>query len=225
MPISSSVTDVLADEAELAALYRSPAAVVRSKVRAELDPAMQGFIGASPFVLVATADAEGNNDVSPRGGPAGFVKILDDRRLALPDLNGNNLLDSIHNILANPRVGLLFVLPGRDETVRVNGRAVLTTAADVLDLFAGELRRPKLAIGIEIEQAYVHCAKAFRRGRVWDAASWAEYADAPDGFDILSCQLSLSGDLAELRARFEAGYAADLAADLPVVPAGDQSDG
>ena len=97
------------------------------------------------------------------------MQVIDDHRLAIPDLSGNNLIDTITNIVANPHVGLLFVLPGRDETLRVNGRAWLTTDDAVLDGFTAELKRPKAAIGVEVTTAFVHCAKSFRRGQVWDA--------------------------------------------------------
>jgi PPOX class probable FMN-dependent enzyme len=150
--------------------------------------------------------------VSPRGGPPGFVQVIDEHRLAIPDLNGNNLLDTITNIVANPHVGLLFVLPGRDETLRVNGRAWLTTDDVVLDGFTAELKRPKAAIGVAVEQAFVHCAKSFRRGRVWDPASWVPDA-APSAAELLTCHVELEATPEQVAADLEIGYAHDLAAD------------
>ena len=142
--------------------------------------------------------------MSPRGGPPGFVQVLDEQRLAIPDLSGNNLLDSISNIVLNPHVGLLFVLPGRDETLRVNGRAWLTTDDAVLDGFTAELRRPKAAIGVEVVDAFVHCAKSFRRGQVWEPASWAPDV-APSAAELLTCHIELDATPEQLAANLEAG--------------------
>ena len=157
---------------ELTAFHDQPAERVRTKKRDVLDDGLQAVLAASPFVLLATSDAEGRCDVSPRGGPPGFVKALDDRHVAIPDLNGNNLIDSLRNIVANPHAALLVVLPGQPDTIRIDGSARLTTDDDVLDLFVEELRRPTLAIVIEIANVFSHCAKSFHRGRVWQPESW-----------------------------------------------------
>ena len=149
---------------QLASMYRAPAERVRTKKRDRLDDGLCAVLAASPFVLLATADADGRCDVSPRGGPPGFVKALDDRHVALPDLNGNNLVDSLRNIVANPHAGLLVVVPGQNETLRIDGPAYLTTDDDVLDRFTTELRRPTLAVVIETAAVFTHCAKSFRRG-------------------------------------------------------------
>jgi len=201
------------DLAGLEALYRQPSALVQSKKKPTLDELSIAFIRAAPFALVATCDAGGRLDVSPRGGPAGFVQVLDDSRLAIGDLSGNNLLDSMRNIVDTARIGLLLVHPGKDETLRVNGRACITTDPAVLDGFPSSLTRPRTAIGVSIDEVFVHCAKAFRRGGVWDPSSWAALAEQPDGASILACQFSMDADAGQLRARLEAGYAADLAAD------------
>jgi uncharacterized protein len=204
---------IVGNEAELRALYRDPSPVVQRKKVPRIDESARRLIAASPFCLVATADAQGNCDVSPRGGPPGFVRVLDERRFAIPDLNGNNLLDSLTNIVANPHVGILFVIPGRDETLRAEGSACLTTDANVLGLWDGELRRPHAAIGVEVNTVFVHCAKSFRRGRVWDTTSWADL-DAPDNCDIIGEQLGIE-ITDEVRAGMEASYARDLAKDRP----------
>ncbi len=187
--------------------------MVQAKKVGALDEATQAFIGASPFVLLATAAADGSCDVSPRGGPPGFVRVVDERRLALPDLSGNNLLDSLVNLTSNPHVGLLFLLPGRDETLRVDGRAWVTVDPPVLDLWDGELARPKTVVGIEVEHAFIHCAKSFRRGRVWDPASWTELA-APDACELLVSHIGLEVSPADVRANLEEGYAHDLQAEV-----------
>ncbi len=212
--MTEGFTSVIGDVAELRALYREPSALVRSKKVARIDDVTRRFVGGSPFFLLATADAEGNCDVSPRGGPPGFVHVLDERRLAIPDLSGNNLLDSLTNIVANPHVGLLFVMPGRDETLRVEGSALLTTDANLLARWDDELRTPRLAIVVEVNSLFIHCAKSFRRGRVWDPASWDELI-APDNCEMVVEQLGLDVTADDLRAGLEANYARDLANDRP----------
>lgn len=200
---------------QLAELYRAPSQLVASKKTALLDDASRGIVARSPFVLVGTDGADGGLDVSPRGGPPGFVRVLDERHLAIPDLNGNNLIDSLRAVVASGRAALLVVIPGKDETLRVNGAAWVTTDANVLDLWAGELRRPTTAIVIRTEEVFMHCAKAFRRGRVWDPSSWDELADAPDGIDILNAQGLVATNDEATRDFLEQSYLDDLAADAP----------
>jgi PPOX class probable FMN-dependent enzyme len=200
---------------ELAELYRAPSHLVASKKSALLDDASCGIVARSPFVLVGTVGADGGLDVSPRGGPPGFVRVLDRRHLAIPDLNGNNLIDSLRAVVVSGRAALLVVIPGKDETLRVNGAALVTTDAKVLDLWAGELRRPTTAIVIRADEVFMHCAKAFRRGRVWDPASWDELADAPDGLDILSAQGLVAANDEATRDFLEQSYLDDLSRDAP----------
>jgi PPOX class probable FMN-dependent enzyme len=191
-------------------LYPGPHPVVQRKVLDHLEEGVRELIAVCPFVLLGTADAEGRSDVSPRGGPPGFVQVLDEHRLAIPDLSGNNLLDSHTNIVANPNVGLLFVLPGRDETLRVSGRAWVTTDPEVLGGFTAELKRPKAAIGVQVEQAYIHCAKAFRRGRVWTPETWAPDA-APSAAELLRRHTRLEVTAEQIAADLEVGYEHSLA--------------
>lgn len=198
----------------LEALYPAPHPRTVAKKRDRLDDGLRAAIAASPFVLLATSDGAGRCDVSPRGGPPGFVTVLDDHRVALPDLNGNNLLDALRNIVANPHAGLLFVVPGQAETVRLDGPAHLTTDDAVLGTFTDELRRPPLAVVVEVESVFTHCAKAFRRSRLWDPASWP---DADDKVVLAARyrQLGLPDSFAAYDAANEAKISADLAADAP----------
>jgi hypothetical protein len=199
--------------ADLEALYRTPSERVRTKKRDRLDPSLDAILAASPFVLLATADASGRCDVSPRGGPPGFVKPLDDRTVAIPDLNGNNLIDSLRNIIANPHAALLVLLPGQEDTLRIDGRAHLSTDDAVLDRFSEEVRRPTLAVVLEIDAVFNHCAKSFRRGQVWDPTTWVR-----EGRPILEARyahLAPGESYAEYLAGHEAGLAADLACDAP----------
>jgi uncharacterized protein len=210
--MSAPFDHVITSLEALRELYREPSDLVRRKKIGRLDDGCRAVIESAPLVLVATSRPDGGCEVSPRGGPAGFVQVLDEQRLAIPDLSGNNLVDSISNIVLNPHVGLLFVLPGRDETLRVNGRAWLTTDDDVLDGFTAELRRPKAAIGVEVVDAFVHCAKSFRRGQVWDPAAWAPDV-APSAAELLTCHIELDLTADQLAANLEKGYARDLAAE------------
>jgi PPOX class probable FMN-dependent enzyme len=205
------ITNRITDLAGLRELYRQPSEIAANKVFDTIDEASAAFVDRCPFLVLATTDPAGGPDASPRGGPPGFIHRLDDRHVAIPDLNGNNRLDSLENIVANPRVGLLLVMPGKDETLRINGPATLTNDAQVLDGFTTELRRPKLAIVVEVAELYGHCAKAFRRGKVWDTAAWDELDAAPDLADIVAEQFDMNLDAS--RARLEESYDHDLALD------------
>lgn len=200
----------------LAELYRTPSALVQAKVRSGIDEGSAKFISTAPFLVISTTGADGGNDASPRGGPSGFVKIIDDNYVAIPDLNGNNLIDTIRGIVANGHAGVLFMVPGQNETLRVNGAAWVTTDADVLDLWRDELRRPTTAMVVRADEVYIHCAKAFRRSHLWDPTTWDQYADVPDCVTILDAQ-GLLGDVDAkvVRDALDEGYVAGLAYDEP----------
>ncbi|MBA4788502.1 MAG: pyridoxamine 5'-phosphate oxidase family protein [Rhizobiales bacterium] len=158
-----------------------------------LDPHCRRFIALSPFVLLATCDGAGNADVSPRGDHAGFVVVDDERTLLLPDRPGNNRLDSLENIIANPAVGLLFLIPGIDETLRVNGKAEVRADAELTERFAIGGRRPTTVLRVQVEAAYLHCAKAFMRSRLWDPAAALPRATLPSMGEMLKDQIGLEG--------------------------------
>jgi uncharacterized protein len=165
-------SDVLASPEEVVSLYGLPADAVVNKVIDHLDSHCRDFIALAPFVLVATTGPDGSCDVSPKGGAPGFVQVLDEHRLAIPDAPGNRLVYSLRNIIASGRAGLLFLIPGMEETLRVNGRAWLTRDEAVLDRLAGEAKPPKIAVGVEVEEAFLHCAKAFKRSGLWRPEEW-----------------------------------------------------
>jgi len=170
---------VIADEAALARLFEPTHSLANQKCQPRLGPHAQAFIRRSPFVCIGTQDRDGRADVSPRGDPPGFVRILDERTLAIPDRPGNNRLDSLVNLLSNPSVGLLFMVPGFDETLRVNGEARLVTEPALLGGLSVDGRVPKLAIVVTVEEVFLHCAKAFRRSRLWDPAHLQPRSDMP----------------------------------------------
>lgn len=171
--------DVIGSAEELREHYRRPAPFVVDKLMVRLDDNFRAYIDHSPFVLIGTAAPDGSGDVSPKGGPPGFVTVLDEHHLAVPDLSGNNLLDSLTNIVAGSGIGLLFLIPGVDETLRVNGRACVTREGAVLDACAVKDRRPRAAIGVTVTEAYMHCAKAFRRSALWRPDEWPERSTLP----------------------------------------------
>lgn len=196
---------VITSNDELRAIYRPPHPAVVRKTIDHIDRAVRDFIAASPFVVVATHGPAGG-DASPRGGPPGFVTVLDEHRLAIGDLAGNNRLDTYSNILDNPTVGLLFLVPGVDETLRVNGVASLTTAPDVLAATAIDGRMPNLALGVGVREAFIHCAKAFRRSQLWDPTTWLEAEQRPSAACALRDHLDLDVDPALIAADLEEGY-------------------
>jgi hypothetical protein len=175
-PDAPSFADVIGSADELADLYGPPVEAVVSKIIDHLDGHCRDFIARSPFVLVATADELGNCDVSPKGGAPGFVSVLDEQRLAIPDAPGNRLVYSLRNVVAGRRAGLLFLIPGMEETLRVNGRAWLTRDPEVLEPLATGAKPPRVAIGVEVEEAFLHCAKAFKRSALWRPADWPDRA-------------------------------------------------
>lgn len=164
---------LILDAQELTAVVGEPLPRVRDKVRDRLTDLDQRWLAASPFVVVATSAADGTCDASPKGDPAGsLAHVIDDRTLAIPERPGNKRVDGYRNVLTNPHVGLLFLIPGRGDTLRVNGRARLVADAPWFDDLAVRGRRPILALVLDVEEVFHHCAKAFLRSGLWDPESW-----------------------------------------------------
>ena len=162
-----------------------PSEVARLKELPALDAHARAFIARSPFLLLGTAGADGRCDVSPKGDAPGFVRVLDDHHLVVPDRPGNKRLDGMRNIVTNPHVGLIFLVPGNDFTLRVNGRAVITQETALLESLAVKGKTPLLAIGVEVEEVFLHCARSFRRGKLWEPATWP----GPDALPSMPCIL------------------------------------
>ena len=199
----------------LRSLYHEPSVLVRNKKHPRINERSKAFLSNATFCLLATTDAEGRVDVSPRGGPPGFVRTLDDHHVVIPDLSGNNLLDSLGNIVSQASVGLLVLIPGVDETLRINGRATLSIDTSILSLWQGALRTPKVAIGIAIDEIFVHCAKAFRRGSVWEHDSWIDpvASGVPDVCETYVESFGGGVTALELRAAMEQNYTDELASE------------
>jgi PPOX class probable FMN-dependent enzyme len=172
-------------EAALRELVGEPLATTRAKIVDHLTPHTRRFVELAPFACIATSDAQGTCDVSPRGDPPGFVRILDERTLLVPDRPGNRLADTLRNILENPRVALLFIIPGIGETFRVNGRATLVTDTALLAPSAVEGKPPKLGIVVDIEAAYTQCPKAFLRSQLWNPSTFVAPDMLPTSGEIL----------------------------------------
>ena len=179
-------SETIDDEAALRALLGEPSELVRNKVANRLNRLTRQFIERAPFVCIATAAPDGSCDVSPRGDPAGFVRILDERTLLVPERPGNKLADSLRNMLANPHIGMLFVIPGVGDSFRVNGRATLTTDAALLAPCAVDGKAPKLGILVDIDEAYAQCSKAFLRSQLWDPARHVDRASLPSSGEIVA---------------------------------------
>jgi len=162
-------------EEQLRAIIGSPSSLVKLKVESELSAVTSDFIKHSPFIVLATADRDGNQDASPKGDHPGFVEIEDSRTLLIPERSGNKLAFGYLNILSNPHVGLIFMIPGTNETLRVNGTAELTSDPAVCERLTARGAAAKLAIRVHIEQCFFHCAKAFIRSQLWKQESWTAY--------------------------------------------------
>jgi PPOX class probable FMN-dependent enzyme len=174
----------------LRALYATPGERAVKKQLSKLDRHCRRFIELSPFLVLATTAETGEMDASPRGGAPGFIKVQDERTLLIPDAPGNNRLDSLENILSTGRVGLLFLIPGVDETLRVNGSAVLSRAEGDLALCTDDRRAPKV-VRVSVLEAYLHCAKAFMRSRLWSAESHVDRTLLPTLGQMLNDQTGI----------------------------------
>lgn len=193
----------------LRALYAPARERSIKKQIAHLDPHCQRFIALSPILVLGTCSAASQMDTSPRGGAPGFVKVIDKHTLLIPDAPGNNRLDSLENIIATGRVGLLFLVPGVDETLRVNGSARLSIDERDIALCADEKRQPKLAIRVSVAEAYLHCAKALMRSHLWGDEYRVERSALPSMGEMMRDQIG--GDIpAESQEEMLKRYAVDL---------------
>lgn len=185
--------ELISSEEELRSILGYPSEVVSRKSISHLDPHCRHFIALSPFLLLATANSSGACDVSPRGDAPGFVVVLDDGCLIIPDRPGNRRVDSLRNILSNPQVGLIFIIPGLEETLRVNGRASVVRDQELLQQMEVKGRTPLLGIGVEVEECFIHCAKAFKRSQLWNKESWPQREGLPSTAQILADHVKLPG--------------------------------
>ena len=184
--MSSTAVNRITDEAQLRELIGGdPKPSVVAKLADRVNDVTRRFIEASPFVCVATARPEGGLDVSPKGDPAGFVRVLDERTLLIPDRPGNKLIDTFTNLLGDDRIALLFLIPGVGDTFRINGRAIITDDHDLLEPCAVKGKVPKLGILVTIEEAYTHCPKAIIRSELWNPERHIDRSQLPSSGEVL----------------------------------------
>ncbi len=206
----ADLPDVLASPDDLRTVYRHASGGAVDKVIDHLDEHCVEFLAMSPFFVLSTADRDGVCDGSPKGGAPGFVEALDARRLAWADYSGNNRLDSFENVVRNPSVALLFLIPGLDETLRVNGTATLSTDEELRDRFAVDGRPAKVVVVVEVAEAYIHCAKALRRAALWTPASWPDAGSLPDGRCIVKDHAAIDAPIEVVRDAYDANIQATL---------------
>ena len=193
----------------LRALYPAPKERAVKKQLSALDVHCRRFIELSPFVVLASGSAAGSMDASPRGGAPGFVKTPGERTLLIPDAPGNNRLDTLENIIGTGKLGLFFMIPGIDETLRVNGTARLSSSEEHLKFFSGEKRIPKLIIEVAVAEAYLHCAKALMRSSLWKSSSQVDRSLLPTMGQMINSQTGIETP-AESQEDMRARYAVDL---------------
>lgn len=192
--------EVITTEAQIREVIGFPNERVKKKVLSALDVHSKAFIATSPFVLLATGSQEVGLDVSPKGDPAGFVRMLDDKTLAIPDRLGNRRADTLLNILRNPQIGLLFLVPGKEETLRVNGRAALVPDVGIRESMAVSGKLPDIAIIVNVEQVYMHCAKCMIRSHLWDPKQWPDRSGLASLAQALKDQAKLEESVEEMEA-------------------------
>ncbi|GAA4975094.1 MSMEG_1061 family FMN-dependent PPOX-type flavoprotein [Actinoplanes utahensis] len=183
--------DALTDQEALRRVYAQPGEAAVRKQMTELTDETRQLISLASLVLVASVDAAGNCDVSPRGGPAGFVGVLDSRTVAIPDATGNKRLDTLQNVIATGRAGLLFIIPGRNTTLRLNGRACVSTRPELLSQLTAVGKPPASALVVGIEEVYPHCPKSFMRSGSWDPERWLPADAQPTSAQVTLAQLRM----------------------------------
>ncbi|AEL27802.1 pyridoxamine 5'-phosphate oxidase family protein [Cyclobacterium marinum] len=177
---------------ELRGVMGFPRELVQKKSINFIDEHCKSFIAKSPMLFISTANKEGSCDVSPRGDPAGFVDVLDEQYLVIPERPGNKRCDSLVNILSNPQVGLIFIIPGLKETLRINGKAILIRDKDLLQKYQVNGKNPEIGIIVEVEECFIHCAKAFLRSKLWEPEAWPDKEQLPLVAKVLADHINSS---------------------------------
>lgn len=194
---------------QLRELYEYPRGRAKDKVLSKLDKHSKNFINTSPFLVLSSSNNKGKQDASPRGGFPGFVKVIGDSKIVIPDAKGNNRVDSLSNIIETGKIGLLFLIPGVNETLRINGNAYISTDKEYLNLFNSQQNKPRSAIVITAEEVFLHCAKAFMRSKLWDESSKINRDEFPTMGQMLKDQLG-SKETPETHEAMEKRYQKDL---------------
>ncbi len=177
--MTAAFSGIVRTETELREIIGEPAAPVVQKTLSALDRHCRAYIAKSPFLLIASSDSDGRMDISPKGDPPGFVRVIDDETLAIPDRPGNRRADTFHNLLQNPRLGLIFLIPGKKETLRVSGRAEIVHDEALRETMAINGKAPDLALVVRVEEAFFHCAKCVTRSKLWRPGDWPSLKGLP----------------------------------------------
>lgn len=200
MELKSRFSEVVTTEAQFRAVSGSPSGLVTKKVLSAIDTHARAFIAKSPFILVATCGADGRMDLSPKGDPPGFVQVLDETTLAIPDRLGNRRADTFTNLLANDRIGLIFLIPGKQETLRIGGRAIIVRDLSVREGMAVGERLPDFAIVVAVDEMFFHCAKCVIRSKLWKPDSWQDLAGLPSLAETMVSAGKLNRSVPEVQA-------------------------
>ncbi|SFL34528.1 hypothetical protein SAMN03159341_105192 [Paenibacillus sp. 1_12] len=182
--------EILNSEDDIRQIVGYPSELVQKKGISRLDLHCRDFIARSPILFVATSDDQGLCDVSPRGDAPGSVLVLDDKYIVIPERPGNRRIDSLKNIVLNPRIGLIFIIPGLEETLRINGKAYVIKDEEILQQMKAKEKQPSIGIGVEVEECFIHCAKAFKRSGLWETNSWPDKTELPSIPAILSAHVN-----------------------------------
>lgn len=199
----------ITDSDALRRIYGEPMKLALEKVVTRIDRMCSTLIERAPFVVISTADAQGRQDVSPKGDAPGFVAILDEHTLAIPDRKGNNRLDGMENVLQNPNIGLLFMVPGYRETLRVNGKARISADPDLCARFTVQGKAPTTVMLVDVEEAFIHCGKALIRSRLWEADAQVAKGDMPTAGQLFAMK-DKTADVDAVNARLEQNYREEL---------------
>lgn len=200
MDLQSRFREVVTTEEHFRSVMGRPAALVTRKELNALDSHARAFIGRSPFLLIGTSGADGQIDMSPKGDPPGFVRVLDDKTLAIPDRLGNRRADTFVNLVVNDQIGLIFFVPGKQETLRVSGRAIIVRDTAVREPMAVGGRLPEFAVVVEVQQMFFHCAKCIIRSNLWKPESWPSLSGLPSLAETMVSAGKLSQSVEEMQA-------------------------
>ena len=204
--MQTTFSDIITTEEQLREILGYPSQMAANKAVDTLDEHCRAFIASSPFMLIASSDAAGNMDISPKGDPAGFVKVLDEKTLAIPDRPGNRRGDTFRNILQNPNVGLFFFIPGKQETFRVSGKAMIVRDQWLREQMPMRSKTPDFAIVVTIEEAFMHCAKCVIRSGIWQQEQWPELSGLSSLAQVMVDHTKLPDSVEKLQTLIDDGY-------------------
>jgi uncharacterized protein len=204
--MQTTFSEIITTEEQLREILGYPSHVAANKAVTTLDEHCRSFIASSPFMLIASSDAEGNMDISPKGDPAGFVKVLDEKTLAIPDRPGNRRGDTFRNILQNPQVGLFFFIPGKQETFRVSGTAMIVRDQWLREQMPMRGKMPEFAIVVTVQEAFMHCAKCVIRSGIWQQEQWPELNGLPSLAQVMVDHTKLPDSVEKVQTLIDEGY-------------------